>query len=50
MVETPNHDRIGREGIFFRNAICTNALCAPALQRADRHVLQVNGSARQQGP
>ncbi len=30
IVHTPNHDRIGREGIVFRNAFCTNALCAPA--------------------
>jgi len=30
IVRTPNQDRIGREGIRFRNAFCTNALCAPA--------------------
>lgn len=30
IVKTPNHDRIGREGMMFRNAFCTNALCAPA--------------------
>jgi arylsulfatase A-like enzyme len=30
IVKTPNQDRIGREGIRFRNAFCTNALCAPA--------------------
>lgn len=30
VLKTPNHDRIGREGIRFRNAFCTNALCAPA--------------------
>lgn len=30
ILKTPNHDRIGREGIMFRNAFCTNALCAPA--------------------
>src|SRR3984957_16086886 len=30
ILKTPNHDRIGREGIRFRNAFCTNALCAPA--------------------
>ena len=30
IVQTPNQDRIGREGIRFRNAFCTNALCAPA--------------------
>ena len=27
---TPNLDRIAREGILFRNAFCTNALCAPS--------------------
>ncbi len=27
---TPNMDRIGREGVSFRNAFVTNALCAPA--------------------
>lgn len=30
ILKTPNHDRIGREGVRFRNAFCTNALCAPA--------------------
>ena len=30
ILKTPNHDRIGREGVVFRNAFCTNALCAPA--------------------
>lgn len=30
ILKTPNQDRIGREGIRFRNAFCTNALCAPA--------------------
>ncbi len=30
LLKTPNHDRIGREGIRFTNAFCTNALCAPA--------------------
>ncbi len=27
---TPNLDRIAREGILFRNAFCTNSLCAPS--------------------
>ncbi len=27
---TPNLDRIGEEGIVFRNSFCTNSLCAPA--------------------
>jgi len=30
ILKTPNHDRIGKEGVRFRNAFCTNALCAPA--------------------
>lgn len=30
ILKTPNHDRIGREGVRFQNAFCTNALCAPA--------------------
>ena len=29
-VETPNIDRIGREGIFFRNAFMTTPLCSPS--------------------
>jgi hypothetical protein len=30
ILNTPNQDRIGREGLRFENAFCTNALCAPA--------------------
>jgi arylsulfatase A-like enzyme len=30
ILKTPNHDRIGQEGVRFLNAFCTNALCAPA--------------------
>ena len=30
ILKTPNQDRIGREGMRFQNAFCTNALCAPA--------------------
>ena len=30
ILKTPHHDRIAREGMMFRNAFCTNALCAPA--------------------
>jgi arylsulfatase A-like enzyme len=29
LIRTPNMDRIGREGIVFRNAFVTNSLCAP---------------------
>ena len=27
---TPNIDRIGREGVYFRNAFATTALCSPS--------------------
>lgn len=30
ILKTPNMDRIGREGVWFRNSFCTNSLCAPA--------------------
>ncbi len=30
ILQTPNHDRIGREGVRFRNSFVTNSLCAPA--------------------
>jgi len=30
LLKTPNMDRIGREGVYFNNSFCTNALCAPA--------------------
>ncbi len=30
LLKTPNHDRIGREGVQFRNSFVMNALCAPA--------------------
>lgn len=30
ILQTPNHDRIGREGVQFQNAFVMNALCAPA--------------------
>ena len=29
-VETPNIDRLGREGVHFRNAFCTTSLCSPS--------------------
>src|SRR5882724_5996757 len=29
-VKTPNIDRLGKEGIFFRNAFCTTSLCSPS--------------------
>lgn len=30
LIRTPHMDRIGREGMVFRNSFVTNALCAPA--------------------
>ncbi|HEV3027415.1 MAG TPA: sulfatase, partial [Planctomycetota bacterium] len=29
-VQTPNIDRIGREGVYFPNAFCTTSLCSPS--------------------
>ncbi|MEO7144936.1 MAG: sulfatase [Bryobacteraceae bacterium] len=30
ILQTPNHDRIGREGVQFRNSFVMNSLCAPS--------------------
>jgi len=30
LIETPNIDRIAKEGVRFENAFCTNGLCAPS--------------------
>jgi len=30
LIETPNIDRIAKEGMLFNNSFCTNALCAPS--------------------
>ena len=30
LINTPNLDRLGREGVWVKNAFCTNSLCAPA--------------------
>ncbi|MBP8257067.1 MAG: sulfatase [Opitutaceae bacterium] len=29
-LKTPNMDRIGREGVYFKNAFCTTSLCSPS--------------------
>jgi N-acetylglucosamine-6-sulfatase len=29
-IRTPHIDRIGREGVYFRNAFCTTSLCSPS--------------------
>ena len=30
VIQTPNMDRLAAEGVWFKNAFCTNSLCAPA--------------------
>jgi len=30
LVQTPNIDKIGRDGAVFHNAFCTNSICAPS--------------------
>jgi hypothetical protein len=47
ILQTPNHDRIGREGVYFRNAFVMNALCAPARGHAHGHVLPLHRRPRQ---
>ena len=29
-LKTPNMDRLGQEGVYFKNAFCTTALCSPS--------------------
>ncbi len=29
-IKTPNIDRIAKEGVLFKNAFCTNSICAPS--------------------
>jgi arylsulfatase A-like enzyme len=29
-LETPHIDRLGREGVYFRNAFATTSLCSPS--------------------
>jgi arylsulfatase A-like enzyme len=29
-LKTPNIDRIGKEGVYFKNAFCTTSLCSPS--------------------
>ena len=29
-LKTPNMDRLGKEGVYFRNAFCTTSLCSPS--------------------
>lgn len=30
LIQTPHLDRLAKEGVWFKNAFCTNSLCAPA--------------------
>jgi arylsulfatase A-like enzyme len=30
VMKTPNIDRLGREGVYFRNAFCTTSICSPS--------------------
>ncbi|MGE0755686.1 MAG: sulfatase [Pirellulaceae bacterium] len=30
VLKTPHIDRLGREGVYFRNAFCTTSLCSPS--------------------
>ena len=30
LIETPNIDRLAKEGMRFQNAFCTNSICTPA--------------------
>src|SRR5262245_62812363 len=30
VVKTPNIERLGREGVYFKNAFCTTSLCSPS--------------------
>src|SRR6516165_9351568 len=29
-LKTPNIDRLGKEGVWFKNAFCTTSLCSPS--------------------
>ena len=29
-LKTPNMDRLGNEGVYFKNAFCTTSLCSPS--------------------
>ncbi len=29
-IKTPNIDRLGKEGVYFKNAFCTTSLCSPS--------------------
>ncbi len=30
VIKTPNIDRLGKEGVYFRNCFCTTSLCSPS--------------------
>ena len=53
IIETPNMDRLAREGIRFANAFCTNSLCAPGratvLTGTYSHVNGIRGNSEARG-
>ncbi len=55
VMKTPNIDRLGREGVYFRNAFCTTSLGSPSRASilgglyAHAHSV-VNNSARSENP
>jgi arylsulfatase A-like enzyme len=49
IIQTPNLDRLAREGVYFANNFCTNSLCAPGratvLTGAYSHVNGIRGNS-----
>jgi len=50
ILQTPNFDRIGREGVQFRNSFTVNALCLPARSSALTGLHPQHGLRGQQKP
>ncbi len=53
IIRTPNMDRLARGGVRFRNAFCTNSLCAPGratvLTGTYSHINGVRGNSEAKG-
>ncbi len=53
VIETPNMDRLAREGVRFENCFCNNSLCAPGratvLTGAFSHVNGIRGNSEARG-
>ncbi len=51
ILQTPNIDRLAREGVRFANAFCTNSLCAPSqatvLTGCYSHIHGIRGNSKQ---